>query len=78
MNDLIGCLLDNITVFPLSIVVLLAMLQDRKRPLWPIAMMMAPLILTIAYSFFPRPAFFYLRSFRVISPKSLFKVNLFQ
>jgi len=78
MNDLIGCLLDNITVFPLSIVVLLAMLQDRKRPLWPIAMMMAPLILTIAYSFFRVQLFFYLRSFCVISPKSLFKVNLFQ
>ena len=58
MNDLIGCLLDNITVFPLSIVVLLAMLQDRKRPLWPIAMMMAPLILTIAYSFFRVQLFF--------------------
>ena len=58
MNDLIGCLLDNITFFPLSIVVLLAMLQDRKRPLWPIAMMMAPLILTIAYSFFRVQLFF--------------------
>ena len=42
--DLIGGLLDSLTYFPLAIVVLFAMLQDRRRPLWPVAVMMAPMI----------------------------------
>ena len=42
--DLIGGLLDSLTYFPLAIAVLFAMLQDRRRPLWPIAVMMAPII----------------------------------
>jgi len=42
--DLIGGLLDSMTFFPLAIVVLLTMLQDRRRPLWPVAVMMAPII----------------------------------
>ena len=42
--DLIGGLLDSMTVFPLMIVVLFTMLQDRMRPLWPIAAMMAPIV----------------------------------
>ena len=53
MIDLIGGLLDCMTVIPLAIVVLLTMLQDRKRPLWPVALMMTPLVvggaLCIAY-----------------------------
>ena len=44
MTDLIGGLLDFMTVFPLMIVVLFTMLQDRMRPLWPIAAMMAPIV----------------------------------
>ena len=39
---LIGSLLDCLTFFPLEIVVLLAMLQDRHRPLWPVAFMGQP------------------------------------
>ena len=35
----IGVLLDCMIIIPLAIIVLLAMLQDRKRPLWPIAVM---------------------------------------
>ena len=31
----IGALLDYMTTFPLAIVILFTMLQDRKRPLWP-------------------------------------------
>ena len=42
--DLIGGLLDSMTYFPLAIVVLLTMLQDRRRPLWPVGVMMAPII----------------------------------
>ena len=44
MTDLIGGLLDSMTVFPLAIIVLFVMLQDRRRPLWPVALMMAPLV----------------------------------
>ena len=44
MCDLTGGLLDSLTYFPLAIAVLFAMLQDRRRPLWPVAVMMAPMI----------------------------------
>lgn len=44
MTDLVGGLLDCITFFPLAIIVLLAMLQDRRRPLWPVAVMMSPIV----------------------------------
>lgn len=39
----VGTLLDLLTVFPLAIAVLFTMLQDRRRPLWPIGVMVAPL-----------------------------------
>ncbi len=42
--DQIGGILDSMTVFPLMIVVLFTMLQDRRRPLWPVAVMFAPLV----------------------------------
>ena len=48
--DLLGGLLDSMTIFPLAIIVLLTMLQDRKRPLWPVIVMMAPLIIGAAFS----------------------------
>ena len=41
---LIGAFLDCITVIPLSIVILLCMLQDRRRPLWPVAIMTIPMV----------------------------------
>ncbi len=44
LGSLIAGLLDSMTVIPLAIVILLVMLQDRKRSLWPIALMVAPLI----------------------------------
>ena len=44
LHDLVGGLLDYMTVIPLSIVVMLCMLQDRRRPLWPIVVIVAPLI----------------------------------
>ena len=44
MTDLVGGLLDCMTIFPLAIIVLLTMLQDRRRPLWPIWVMMAPIV----------------------------------
>ena len=50
MTDLIGGLLDCMTLFPLAIILLLTMLQDRRRPLWPVALMMAPIIAGSAFS----------------------------
>ena len=50
MNDLAGGLLDSMTVFPLTIVVMFAMLQDRRRPLWPVAVIFAPLVAGNAWS----------------------------
>ena len=44
MVDLVGGLIDCMTVFPTAIIVLLNMLQDYRRPLWPVAVMMLPLI----------------------------------
>ena len=37
--DLVGGLLDSMTFMSLAIIVLLTMLQDRHRPLWPVALM---------------------------------------
>ena len=48
--DLVGGLLDSLTVIPLEIAVLFVMLQDRQRPLWPIAVMLAPIIVGNAFS----------------------------
>ena len=49
LNYLIGGLLDGMTVFPLSIAVLLVMLQDRRRPLWPVSVVVAPLVVAGAW-----------------------------
>ena len=46
---LVGGLLDCMTVGPLAIVILLALLQDRKRPLWPVAIMVAPFVVIMAW-----------------------------
>ena len=60
MADLVGGLLDSMTVFPLAIIVMLNMLQDRRRPLWPIALMIAPFVVggvfsvaTLSYTLIP-------------------------
>ena len=44
LGSLIAGLLDSMTVIPLTIVVLLVMLQDRRRPLWPVALVVAPFV----------------------------------
>ena len=46
----IAGLLDCMTAIPLTRVVLLVMLQDRRRPLWPVAVMVAPLAVGNAFS----------------------------
>ena len=38
----VGASLDFIIFFPLSIIVMLIILQDHRRPLWPVPLMMAP------------------------------------
>ena len=48
--DLIGGLLDSVTGFPLAIIVMLNMLQDRRRPLGPVALMIAPFVVGGIYS----------------------------
>lgn len=59
MIELVGGMLDNMTVVPLAIVVLFAMLQDRRRPLWPIALMAAPIILGMGAFVVTRSVAFY-------------------
>jgi hypothetical protein len=49
LGNFIVVMLDCMTVIPLTIVVFLTMLQDRRRPLWPVAAMMAPLVLGFAW-----------------------------
>ena len=44
----IGALLDYMTTFPLAIVILFTMLQDRKRPLWSAWVMIIPLVIIMA------------------------------
>ena len=44
LGSLIAGLLDSMTIIPLAIVILFVMLQDRRRPLWPVVVMVAPLI----------------------------------
>ena len=50
----IAGLLDCMTAIPLTIVVLLVMLQDRRRPLWLVAVMVAPLAVGNAFSIVTR------------------------
>ena len=45
MTDLVGGLIDSLTLFPITVVVMLAMLQDRRRPLWPVAVIMLPIVI---------------------------------
>jgi AraC-like DNA-binding protein len=45
LSNIVGAVLDFMTLIPLAIVVLLVMLQDRRRPLWLIFLMMTPLII---------------------------------
>ena len=52
--NLIGGLLDSMVTLPLAIVILFCMLQDRKRPLWPIALMVAPPIAGMIWGVFCR------------------------
>ena len=43
LSYLIGTLLDCIILVPSAIAILFTLLQDRRRPLWPVGVMIAPL-----------------------------------
>ena len=49
LGSLITGLLDSMTIIPLAIVILFVMLQDRRRPLWPVAVMMAPIVVGLTW-----------------------------
>ena len=42
---LIGGLLDCLLTIPLALIVMLCMLQDKRRPLWPVWVAMVPLVI---------------------------------
>jgi len=46
--NLIGAMLDFMTLVPFGIAVLLSMLQDRRRPLWTVCIAVAPLVVITA------------------------------
>ena len=47
---LIGALLDCLLTIPVALVVMLCMLQDKRRPLWPVWAAVAPLVILMAWS----------------------------
>ena len=52
--SMFGGMLDFMTIFPFAIMILLAMLQDRQRPLWPAFVMVAPLVAGMVYGMVTR------------------------
>ena len=50
----IGGMLDCMTTFPLAIVILLTMLQDRQRPLWPAWLIVTPSVVIMALNIVSR------------------------
>lgn len=49
-----GSMLDGITIFPVVVNVLHAMLQDKRRPLWPFVVGMAPFVIGTIWCLFSR------------------------
>ena len=50
LSNLIGGLLDTMTILPIALVLLLCMLQDRRRPLWPVIVVIAPAVIIMSIS----------------------------
>ena len=50
----VGGMLDCMTTFPLAIVILLTMLQDRQRPLWPAWLIVTPSVVIMALNIVSR------------------------
>ena len=47
---LIGALLDCLLTIPVALVVMLCMLQEKRRPLWPVWLAMVPLVIMMGVS----------------------------
>ena len=54
VRNIVGITLDRISFVPLMMCVLLRMLQDRRRPLWPIAAAMVPFVVIAVVSIVTR------------------------
>ena len=54
MRNIVAITLDRISFVPLMMCVLLRMLQDRRRPLWPIAVAMVPFVVVAIVSIVTR------------------------
>lgn len=54
LRNIVAITLDRITFVPLMMCMLLRMLQDRRRPLWPIAVAMTPLVVVAVISIVTR------------------------
>jgi AraC-like DNA-binding protein len=51
---MIGSLLDFLMVMPLAIIVMMVMLQDRRRPLWAVAFPIAPLVIGVIWCIYTK------------------------
>ena len=49
LANLVGGLIDCLTFLPLAIIVLFCMLQDRRRPLWSVVVMVMPLVVGMVW-----------------------------
>lgn len=54
LRNIIAIMLDRLTFVPLMMVVLVRMLQDRRRPLWPIAVAILPIAVIAVVSIVTR------------------------
>ena len=57
VRNITNIMLDHVTLVPLTMAVLLAMLQDRRRPLWPWLLAQAPEVLAAALGIAGRSEF---------------------
>ena len=58
VRNITTILLDHITLVPLTMAMLLAMLQDRRRPLWPWLVMQLPVVIFAIVGIAQRSTFY--------------------
>lgn len=58
IRNIVAVTLDHITLVPLVMALLLRMLQDRQRPLWPWALVQAPIVVVAAMGIIRHDGFF--------------------